>query len=198
MAIDLIEDSDMSAHAQSRMGNGFADEREVYNDGQWSNVAGFGAIALLRNKNKNKRAAKSYEEDAMRGLPDLTNKMDCLSIDIAIEKAQASMDARRGMITAGAKAKLQQGALKGLEAYIGKARAIKADLQCERIAEEQQKRQDQTETQNILQQVTAGAGVQDSTPEQAAKAKQNRYIIYGIGGLLALGAIILLLKPSKS
>lgn len=188
MGIDLLEDSDMSALAESRCGNGFVDE--------WANFA-IGSILLAKSKKKDADASKAYAQDAMRNLPELNDKMDCISIDIAIDKAQAEMDARRGMITAGAKAKLQQAALSSLESYMAKARGIKSGLQCEKIAAEEERKQGQAETQNILQQVTAGATGGTQTPEEAAKSKQNKYIIYGIGGLLALGAIIVLLKPSK-
>lgn len=186
MGIELLEDSDMSALSQSRVGNGFVDE--------WAN---FLTAGLILSKKKDAQTSKAYAQDAMRDLPELNDKMDCVSIDIAIDKAQANMDARRGMITAGAKAKLQQEALSALEGYIAKAKGMKSGMQCDKIAEEEQRKQGQAETQSILQQVTATATGGAQTPEDAAKAKQNKYIIYGIGGILALGAIILLLKPSK-
>lgn len=186
MGIDLLEDSDMSALSESRCGNGFVDE--------WENFV-LGGVLLA--KKKDAQTSKAYAQDAMRNLPELNDKMDCTAIDVAIDKAQAEMDARRGMITAGAKAKLQQSALSSLESYIARARGMKSSMQCEKIAEEEQRKQGQAETQNILQQVTAGATGGAQTPEEAAKSKQNKYIIYGIGGLLALGAIIVLLKPSK-
>lgn len=171
MAIELIEENELTA--QSRMGNDFSD--------QYSNFLGI---------NKKGTTATAYKNQAMAKLTPINAKMTCDQLSIAIEQAQAEMDSRRGMITAGAKSSLQAESLKALEGYIAEAKQMMSSMQCEKQYIEQEKLASQQETVDILQTVTS------KSTDQTAKSKTNTYIIYGIGGLLGIAALFILFKPS--
>jgi hypothetical protein len=128
----------------------------------------------------------------------------CKEIDLEIERIQNEMTAIRGKITSGQKNKFWSKALSSLESKMADAKNRRSAANCEEIKEKQEKEAAQRENIKILEETTKSATDPLSEYQQklqeakSAKPDYTKYIAIGIAGIFTIGAVFLLLKPSKS
>jgi hypothetical protein len=179
MGYDLIENGDF--FPLSRVKGNFI------NDIDYNEFLGIG---------KGKRRAKGEGSKIDELFPDLDEKTTCEGIIKRILDVQSEMDIQRGKITAGDKSKWYRISLGKLETKLADAKKLLTQKNCQRIAEEQELKSQQQEILSTLASTSVQTG--SSGGKKGTISGVNKYVVYGIGGFLALGALIILLKPSKA
>jgi hypothetical protein len=179
MGYDLIESGDF--FPLSRVKGNFIDDVD-YNE----------FLGIGRGKRRRKGEAKKAEEK----FPDLTEEATCQEIVNRILEVQTEMDTQRGKITAGDKSKWFRMSLGKLEAKLQQAKKLLTQKNCQRIAEEQELKTQQQDILTTLASTSVQTGASGGKKETIAG--MNKYLVYGIGGFFVLGALFILLKPSKA
>jgi len=182
MGISMLEDNELGALSNSRLGG----NKSFIDDSSYSN------FSIVNKKKRNANAVQSITEQY-----DLAAiyKGGCDEVENALVRVNAEIDADR--------AKNYSAALQGR--YIAPKEDIKAklltmqsELKCVVKKEKSEKEAEQKETLNIL--TSASTTTPSLIPEDAVDdkaGKTNKYIIYGVGGVILLVSLILLIKPSK-
>jgi hypothetical protein len=177
MGYDLIESGDF--FPQSRLRSNFSDDK---------NYREF--LGIGRGKRRARGEAKNVEEM----FPDLDETATCKDVENRIVEVQAEMDVQRGKVTAGDKSKWFRMSLGKLETKLAQANTLLSKLKCKEIAEQQELNQQKSEILSTLSVTTA----ESSNKKTGDKiGGMNKYLVYGIGGFFVIGAVIILLKPSK-
>lgn len=151
----------------------------------------------------NERNKKEIEEKFGAGIP---KGASCKEMDIEMERIQNEMNMIRGKISSGSKGKYWTSALGALESKMADAKNRYASAKCQDIKLKQEKEVAQKENLDILEKTTKSAISTDPVTELEAKLKEEKdkkpdytkYIAIGIAGIFVIGAVILLLKPSKA
>lgn len=136
----------------------------------------------------NKDKTQQIKAETMAKFSPLSPKADCEAVQIEADKVQFEMDALRGRITAGEKAKLFAPALAYLEEMKAKYKAQMSTMQCEKKQLEAESNAATQQTIDILGRVTPKSG------DTQGGSQTTNYIIWGIGGLLVLAAGFILFK----
>lgn len=144
-------------------------------------------------------------QQAISSVGDLPAGASCTEIDAQINRVQNEINAVNGKIAAGDKAKRWKNALMGLEDKMKAAQNAKAVKKCQELLEQQQKEAEIQQNKLILEETAKSATSVDEAQVlkeklEAAKGKKTDYtkiIAIGIGGLLAVAAVIILIKPKN-
>lgn len=176
MGFDLLEDGDY--FPLSRVGKNFV------NDTDYHEILGIGA-----GKKRARSEARTVEEK----FPELSAKATCEQVEERLVALQVEMDVQRGKITAGDKSKWYRQSLGKLEEMMAKTKLMYSNLKCLKTQEQADLQKSQSDILGTLAATTQAAG---STPTKTM-SKTTKYAVYGIAGLFVLGAIFIVLKPSK-
>lgn len=185
MAIDSIENNELAALSQSRVGS-----KCFVDDNQYTNLLGLGiGYGLIkRTSNEKKRLA-----EAVRKTDDLEIKLkylsnpndDCNTLEKKLTAAQIEIEV-------GLKNNSSKDRLNYLRFVEGTLKTRISDLDCFKKQIEKERQDEETKNLNIIDKAT---NTSLSSNEGEDKAKNtNKYIIYGIGGVILLLSVFLLLK----
>jgi hypothetical protein len=155
--------------------------------------------------NCEKKWREENEKFVLTNVGDLSNGASCSQIDSQIEKIQNEMNSVNGKIAAGDKSKRWKNALFALENKMKEAKNLRSLKKCQELKEKQEKELEQAQNIKILEETTKSATSKDEIEAirekieaaKGSKADYTKYIAIGIGGILVIGAVILLFKPSK-
>ena len=188
MGISMLEDNDLGALSNSRLGGNkcFIDD---------SNYSNFSIV------NKKKRNAKAVQSITQQYDLAAIYKGGCDEVENALVRVNAEIDADRAKNYS---ASLQSRYIAPKEDIKAKLLTIRSELKCVVKKETAEKESEQKETLNILTSAATVTppfipeDVTDKKDEEEDKASNtNKYIIYGVGGAILLISIILLIKPSR-
>jgi hypothetical protein len=123
----------------------------------------------------------------------------CADIDIELKRIENELNAIRGKIAGGEKQRYWTQAVGVLEARKKDALNRKESAQCEQKKAEQERQREQQENVKILEQTAKSAVSVDPVEAalQAAAPKKTDptlMIALGVGGIMLVGAVVLLLK----
>jgi hypothetical protein len=193
MAIDLIEDNELAALSESRLGgSGFID------DDNYSNLLGIAAGAGLLNRTR-KEKKQLFEAQVRQQNAELDNKYLLTSKDNCdtIQKKLTAIGFEIELTITNdiGKNKNDLGKRK-----LAKLREIEtslkikySDLDCLKKQLESEKEKEKKENLDVFNTLT-NTPPAIATDEEGKKSNTNKYIIYGVGGIILLTGIILLLK----
>lgn len=150
----------------------------------------------------NERNKQEIQQKFGAGIP---KGASCAEIDAEMNRIQVEMDMIRGKITSGDKGKYWRSALSELEARMADAKNRHNNAKCKEIKEKQEKEAAEKQNLKVLEETTKSATTTDPISEFEAKIKEvkegkadyTKYIAIGIAGIFVIGAILLILKPSK-
>lgn len=184
MGVDLIEDSEMSAFAHSRLGN-----RNFVDDNSYSNLFGSGRKA---EENKKARERQIYDKYTI----DPKKEKDCTYLNDLLIKAEGELDVLRKTY----KGRVQQQYIDALVPVVSnlKTKIKIADCAAKKQTEEAKKREEEA-----LQQVSQEAKkIQEETtqllsttqPTAGGMSKTMKYALIGVGGLVVVVGLIAVLR----
>jgi hypothetical protein len=182
MAIDMIEDSDLSAHSNTRLSGG---KCFVNDDADYSN---FSIV------NKKKRTAQA--------LTSITNQYDfaamykggCKAMEDALARVQAEIEADLGKNYSKDLYARFVAPKKDIEAKI---KTMIAESDCLVKKQEAERAYEQKQTIDVLASVANTPPPIIPEDTGATSSNVNKYIVYGVGGLILLIAVSMLLKKSN-
>ncbi len=223
MATEILEDSELSALAPSRLGN-----RSFVDDKVYSNASGSTDSADKNFINKmmdvfnrikgdkgvpQKTAKEKLAEspsivfDAVRryGVPKnlndlrqynaavavlkeypLSADMTCEQLSVYVESLDNQIEANTKSIASGVAQRVANRPTKVLNDLSKEAKAMMIKMQCSLTKEQADLAANKAETLLVLEKAGATAtGEEDNT---------TKYILYGVGGIIAIAAIVILLK----
>jgi len=192
MGYDLLENGD-SFPMDATKSKDFMKDGYFNSDGKrtiWS----YTPLALMGRSvgiGKGKRRALKEGESVSKKYPALSPKSKCQDVMDRLFELQTEMDAIRGKITAGEKSKWYKNALGVLEQRTADAKVLYNKLRCVEQRLEKEAASEKAEVIDVLTQST------DVSAKGGTGSGINKYVIYGIGGLLVLGGIFILLKDKK-
>jgi hypothetical protein len=192
MGYDLLENGD-SFPITATKSKDFMKEGYVNSDGA-KNILKYHPnviIARALGVGKGRRRALKEGESVSKKYPALSPKSNCQDVMDRLFELQTEMDAIRGKITAGEKSKWYKNALGVLEQRMADAKVLYNKLRC---VEQQLEKEAASEKAEVIDVLTQSTDV--STRAGSGKGI-NKYVIFGIGGLLVLGGIFILLKDKK-
>jgi hypothetical protein len=148
---------------------------------------------------------KNAEQAKQKFAVNIPKGASCKEIDIEMQRIQTEKDMINGKIAAGDKGKYWTSALKVLEEKMADAKNRRNAAKCDEIKAKQEKEQSTKENIETLAKVTKDATTTDPESDlqakideaKGAKPDYTKWIAIGIAGVFVLGAVILLLKPSK-
>jgi len=187
MAIDSIENNELAALSQSRIGS-----KCFVDDNQYTNLlgVGIGYGLLKRTSNEKKRLAEAQRktEELELKLKYLSNPNDdCNTLEKKLTAAQIEIEV-------GLKNNSSTNKLNYLRFVEGTLKTRISDLDCFKKQIAQERKDEETKTLNILDKAT---NTPLSTNEGEDKEKnRNKYIIYGVGGVILLLSVFLLIKKN--
>ena len=179
MAIEMIEQNELAALCSSRVGS-----KSFINDDKYANL--FGSKTAKRN-----REARIREITAKYAV-DPVNATNC---DYLVERLVAAQNELE-MFRKTFKGRVEQAYIDGLESVVADYKTRIAQNKCEekKVAAEKEAEQQQ----NIALTEKIASSTQIELPAEEGKAsRRQKYLIYGVGGLFALIAVYVLLKPKK-
>ena len=179
MGIDLLENSELSALAPSRIGN-----KCFVDDNNYQNFLGIG----------DKKKEERYEREARESLNARWSinpkyKNDCDYLQKQLEKILAEIDAENKK---NYPARLRRRFIVPREDLVVQYKQAIIESECVVKKEQTEKAAEQKNTLDTLATIT-NAPPQLPQDEQKADNK-NKYIIYGVGGVILLIAIAVLIK----
>lgn len=176
MGIDLLENSELSALAPSRLGN-----KSFVDDNNYSNFS-------IVNKGAAKQRARA-EIDALWGIND-KYKNDCDYLQTQLEKLLAEID---GENKKNLSKELRERFINPREDWAANYKKAIITNECQRKKEQVEKSAEQKKTLDTLTTITNAPP--PLIPDGEKKADNtNKYIIYGVGGVILLIAIAILIK----
>jgi glucan-binding YG repeat protein len=195
MAIDMIEDNELAALSQSRIGSiGFVDDD---NFGNFLGLGvGYGLLKRTSNEKKQVTEAQLKQQNAELQYKYLvTSKDTCdtiqkklTAIDIEIELNIANNLGKKEKKNVIAERKLAT--LREIEANL---KTKYSDLDCFKKELQSEKEKEKKENLDVFNTLT-NTPPSIATDTEGNKSNTNKYIIYGVGGIILLTGIILLLK----
>lgn len=188
MAIEMIEQSEMSALAPSRLGDKcFIDDN---NEDNFSNFS-------LRGKKYHDRQRAKAEAKTVPSTwaIDPTKENDCEYLQQRMKELQNAIEVQLSSAPSQARIENVVGAMKNAEAnYKNKI----ASLKC---VEKQQALELQKQKEETLAEISkASASTPDLTQPipQASGSKTTKYLMYGIGGIVAIVTLVVVVKALKN
>lgn len=186
MAIEMIEQSEMSALAPSRLGDKcFIDD---------NNEDNFSNFSLRGKKYHDRKRAKSEGSNvSSEWAIDPTYENDCTYLQERLVALQNAIEVQ--LSSAPSKARIENvvGALKNSEAnYKNKISSLKC-------VEKQSSLELQKQKEDTLAEINkASASTPDLTqaPPQGG-SKTTKYLMYGIGGIVAIVTLVIVIKALK-
>jgi seryl-tRNA synthetase len=176
MGIDLLENSELAALAPSRLGN-----KSFVDDNNYSN---FSIV------NKDKAAASARAEIDATWSINPKYKNDCDYLQKQLEKLLAEID---GENKKNLSKTLRERWINPREDWAARYKKAIIDNECEKNKEQAEKKAEQKNTLDTLTSITNAPPPLLPTGEQKAD-NTNKYIIYGVGGVILLIAIAILIK----
>ena len=178
----MLENSDLGALSNSRLGG----NKCFIDDSNYSN------FSIVNKKKRNAKAVQSITQQY--DLAAIYNG-GCDEVENALVRVNAEIDADRAKNYS---ASLQSRYIAPKEDIKAKLLTIRSELKCVVKKEASEKAAEQKETVDILTSAsTATPSLIPEDKEDDTASKTNKYIIYGVGGVILLVSIILLIKPSR-
>jgi hypothetical protein len=176
MGIDLLENSELAALAPSRLGG-----RSFVDDNNYSNFS-------ITNKGKAEKQAKEQFDALWQINPKLQN--DCDYLKKQLDQLLIEID---GENKKNYNADLRRRFINPREDWVAKYRQAIVKNECESKKEQSEKAYEQKNTLDTLTSITNAPP--PLIPDGEKKADNtNKYIIYGVGGVILLIAIAILIK----
>lgn len=173
MAIDSIEYNELAALSTSRLGN-----KSFVDDSGYSNLFG---------SQKQKREVGSAQDRQVAAELKLkyliTAKDDCNSISKKVSAVQNEIEAS-------SKNNLGERYLNPLRVIESELKTKLSDMECAK----REKEQEEKKNIDILSSITNAPPPTIDDIDGGKSSKMNKYIIYGVGGVILLFGIILLVK----
>jgi hypothetical protein len=195
MAIDMIEDNELAALSKSRLGgSGFIDDN---NYGNFLGLGvGYGLLKRTSNEKKQVSEAQIKQQTAELQYKYLvTSKDNCDTI----QKKLTAIGYEIELTTTNNLGKKDKKNVLG-ERKLATLREIEAnlktkisDLDCLKKELESEKEKEKKESLDIFN-TLANTPPAIAADNEGNKSNTNKYIIYGVGGIILLTGIILLLK----
>ena len=176
MGIDLLENSELSALAPSRLGN-----KSFIDDNDYSNFS-------ITNKKQANREAKAEVDATWAINPKLKDNCDYLQNQLDKLLIKIDVDNKSGMSK-----DLRERWIQPHEDWAGKYRQAIVDNECQKNKEQAEKSAEQKNTLDTLTTITNSSSSLLPAGEQKAD-NTNKYIIYGVGGVILLIAVAILIK----
>lgn len=180
MGIDLIEQSDLSALAPSRMGNKcFVDD-----DTNWSN------FSLRGKKYHDKERAKTQGSSvASRYEVDPSKKNDCEYLQSQLTDIQNNIEAELGSNPSKARLSSVVGAYRTQEA---KYKTLISNNKCADVQAAAENKKAQQEIIGAINQASS-----DTPQVGGGTSTTTKYLYWGIGGVVAITLLIVVIKKLK-
>jgi hypothetical protein len=176
MGIDLLENSELAALAPSRLGN-----KSFVDDSNYSNFS-------FVNKSKAERDAREQLNILWEINPKYKN--DCDYLQKQLDKLLIEIDAENKK---GYNADLRRRFINPREDAVAKYKKAITDNECQKNKEAAEKAYEQKNTLDTLTTITNAPP--SLIPDGEKKADNtNKYIIYGVGGVILLIAVAILIK----
>ena len=170
MAIDSIENNELAALSQSRIGS-----KCFVDDSQYTNL--FGNVKLKKARNE-AEIKSEYLEFQLKYLNNPNDDCNTLEKKLAAVQLEIEVGLKNNRPTS----------------TISKLKTRISDLDCFKKQIAQERKDEETKTLDILDKAT---NTPLSLEEGEDKAKNtNRYIIYGVGGVILLLSVFLLIKKN--
>jgi len=179
MGIELIEQSDMSALAPSRLGN----KCFVNDDNNWSYLSFRGKKYHDRKRATTQGASVSprYEVDPLK-------EKDCNYLQNQLNDIQNNIEAELGSNPSKARLSSVVGAYRTQEA---KYKTLLANNKCADIQASAENKKAQEEIIGAINQASA------DTPQLGGGSSKSKYLYYGIGGVVAIVLLMVVVKKLK-
>jgi hypothetical protein len=179
MAIELIENSELAALAPSRIGT-----KNFIDDDRYSN------LSIVSKKEKRRRAESAQGEVDATWSIDPKYKNDCDYLFTRLQILQDNIDAE--MAKNPSKVTIQRyiNPMRNWETQYKNAISLN---NCVGKLKKKETEASKKETLDILEKAT-DTKLPMQTEEETKSNKTTKYIIYGVGGVITLVALILLLK----
>jgi hypothetical protein len=177
MAIDSIENNELGALSQSRLGSKcfVDDDRYVY----------------LSKAEKNRRTARSKAEVDATWRIDPVYENNCEYLTTRLRELQDSIE---NEMSKNPSKTTKERLVFPMKDYETRYKQLITRNKCVEIIEKQEAEASKKETLDILTQATA---TPPSLLEQNKSDKTTKYIIYGVGGVIVLISLVLLMRKSK-
>jgi hypothetical protein len=176
MGIDLLENSELAALAPSRLGN-----KSFVDDNNYSYIS---------FENKEKATASHIKQVNIEWAINPKYKNDCSYLQKQYDKLIAKIDSenKKGYIK-----RLRERFINPLEDWAAKYKAAIIESECVVKKEQAEKSAEQKNTLDTLTSITNAPPPLIPTGEKA-NDNTNKYIIYGVGGVILLIAVAILIK----
>jgi hypothetical protein len=182
MAIDLIEESELSALAPSRLGN-----KNFVDDSDFSN------FSIVSKREKRRRAQESIGGVNAEYSIDPKYQNDCEYLLTRLEMLQNAIDSEMSKNPSKVTMERLINPMKDWETKYKNAIALN---KCIDTIKKAQTEAEKKETIDILTKTTEPPTSFGNTEEDKS-SKTTTYIIYGVGGLIGLVALFVLFKRSN-
>lgn len=193
MAIEMIEESELSALASSRLGN----KNFVDDDEEWSYGNGkiFGINVRGKKYHDRKRAEAEARNINANPTIDPIKESDCEELELKLIEIQNQIQKELGSSPSAARVKNVVGALRTKEAQL---KNLVARNKCEdkRLSAQSQKAKEET-----LAEINRASG---QTPDLAQASKiatqggtTSKYLMWGIGGIVGIVTLVIVIKAMR-
>ena len=177
MAIDSIENNELAALSQSRIGS-----KCFVDDSQYTNL--FGNVKLKKARSEAETKTE-YLEFKLKYLNNPND--DCNTLEKKLAAVQLEIEV-------GLKNNRPTSTINNLNLIESKLKTRISDLDCFKKQIAQERKDEETKTLDILDKAT---NTPLSLDEGEDKEKnRNKYIIYGVGGVILLLSVFLLIKKN--
>ena len=177
MAIDSIENNELAALSQSRIGS-----KCFVDDNQYTNL--FGNVKLKKARSEAETKTE-YLEFQLKYLNNPND--DCNTLEKKLAAVQLEIEV-------GLKNNRPTSTINNLNLIESKLKTRISDLDCFKKQIAQERKDEETKTLDILDKAT---NTPLSLDEGEDKEKnRNKYIIYGVGGVILLLSVFLLIKKN--
>jgi hypothetical protein len=184
MAVELIEDSELSALAPSRLGN----KCFVNDDDSYAN------LTFRGHKYWDKQRAKEVTSSGTWNI-DPAKEKDCNYLQDRLTQLQNTIEGRVGSAGKGYKTDSEVRALRGYETdYKNRI----ASLKCVETKEQASKEAEEKKNIELINK-TASQQISGLLPDEKGTTKSNttKYLLYGVGAIVLVITTLAILKKSN-
>jgi hypothetical protein len=192
MAIDMIEDSELSALAPSRLGN-----KCFIDDSHYSNLLGlFGSGGSIRgHKYHDRKRAEAESRNINSESVDPVREKDCDYLTQLLAETQNRIQVELGSNPSKARVSNVVGALRQKEANL---KNLVAKNKCEDKALSEQSRRAKEETIAEINKASADSPDLAKASELATQGGGvSKYLLWGVGGIVGIVTLIIVFKAIK-